>query len=363
MAESKTDKKGAGKSPKVSIIVPSWTGEISRLEKSIRQQTFQDYELEVVTGVSPAARARNIGASRTHGDILLFIDDDAFFGNPQVLERLVRTLESDPRMGVVGTSKLAPKTASRFQKAVARQVPRQVYPVLPNDTMSNPPLDKYGFTAVSTTCCAVRREAFDAVGGFDEVLTTGPEDTDFFYQLRRKGYMISVSGNTWVYHDPPANLRDLLRKSFWYGLGHALEARKSPERHMNVLALNRWYGPLLLVGAVLFFPFAFFVHPYFDPVRRIEIKFSPYKTLSTYAVLSGYVYGWYRGKPLKATTTYMGRKGAAEPGQADGGSTPEDTNTATSVSTAETPVPNGTADVPEAGSNSRTGDAGVQVSS
>jgi hypothetical protein len=96
-----------------------------------------------------------------------------------------------------------------------------------------------------------------------------------------------------------------------YGLGHALEARKSPERRMDILALNRWYGPLLLVGAALFFPLAFFVHPYFDPVRRIEIKFSPYKTLSTYAVLAGYTYGWYLGKPRKTTTTYMGRKGAA----------------------------------------------------
>jgi glycosyltransferase involved in cell wall biosynthesis len=303
---------GHKKSPKVSIIVPSWTGEVSRLEESIRQQTFSDYELEIVTGVSPAARARNLGARRTHGGILLFIDDDAYFGNPHVLERLVRVIESDPRMGVVGTSKLAPKTASRFQQAVARQVPRQVYPVLTEDTVSNPPLDSYGFTAVSTTCCAVRREAFEAVGGFDEGLTTGPEDTDFFYQLRRKGYKISVAGNTWVYHDPPATLRDLVRKSFWYGLGHALEARKSPERRMDILALNRWYGPLLLVGAALFFPFAFFVHPYFDPVRRIEIKFSPYKTLSTYAVLAGYAYGWYLGKPRKTTTTYMGRKGAAE---------------------------------------------------
>jgi GT2 family glycosyltransferase len=319
--ERMAEKNGHKKRPKVSIIVPSWTGDVSRLEESIRQQTFQDYELDVVTGVSPAARARNIGAGRTHGDILLFIDDDAFFGNPHVLERLVRTLQSDPLMGVVGTSKLAPKTASRFQKAVARQVPRQVYPVLPRDTVSNPPLDKYGFTAVSTTCCVVRREAFEAVGGFDEGLTTGPEDTDFFYRLRRKGYKISVAGNAWVYHDPPANLRDLLRKSFWYGLGHALEAKKNPERRMNLLALNRWYGPLLLVGAVLFFPVAFFVHLYFDPVRRVEIRFSPYKTLSSYAVLLGYAYGWYRGKPDKAATTYMGREGArtkdelAEPGE------------------------------------------------
>jgi glycosyltransferase involved in cell wall biosynthesis len=298
-------------SPRVSIIIPSWTGKVDRLRQSIEQQTFRDYEVDVVQGVSPAARARNIGAARARGEILVFVDDDAYFGHPRVLELLIAALTRDPQIAVAGSSKLAPRAATPLQRKIARQVPRTIYPVVRADSESNPPLDQYGFTAISTTCCAVRRAVYEEVGGFDEQLTTGPEDTDFFYRIRRQGYRLFVAGNTWVYHDPPASVRDLLRKSFWYGLGHALEARKNPERGMAVLPLNRWYGVIMLVLALLAFPASFFVHFYFDPARRIVIGFRPLKTLSTYAVLCGYVYGWYHGPPRKPATTYMGR--AARP--------------------------------------------------
>ena len=82
---------------------------------------------------------------------------------------------------------------------------------------------------------------------------------------------------------------------------------------MAVLPLNRWYGHLGLLALVLGFPLAFFVHYYFDPLRRLVFGFRPLKTLSTYASLCGYVYGWYRGKPDKAPATYGGvRSGRRE---------------------------------------------------
>ncbi|HUS16103.1 MAG TPA: glycosyltransferase, partial [Chloroflexia bacterium] len=300
--------------PSVSIIVPSWTGSIDRLRASIEAQTFRDYEIEVVVGVSPAARARNVGAARSRGDILLFVDDDAYFGHPRVVEMLVNCLRADPGIAVVGTSKLAPPTASRLQRAIARQVPRMVYPIVRQNRESNPPLDRYGFTAITTTCCAVRRSVYEAVSGFDEGLTTGPEDTDFFYRVRRLGHRLIVAAECWVYHDPPADLRDMLRKSFWYGLGHALEARKNPERRMALLPLDHWYGKVLLLGALPAFLPALFVHYYFDPVRRVRIGFRPLKKLSTYAVLAGYVYGWFHGAPTRPATTYRGQAAAQSAG-------------------------------------------------
>jgi glycosyltransferase involved in cell wall biosynthesis len=297
--------------PRVSLIVPSWTGEIARLRASIERQTFRDYEIEVVTGVSPAARARNVGAARARGAILLFIDDDAYFGHPGVMQQLVDVLDRDPMVAVAGSSKLAPRSATRLQRAIARQVPRTVYPVQPEDMESNPPTDRYGFTAITTTCCAVRRDVYEQAGGFDERLTTGPEDTDFFYRVRRLGYRLVIAGRCWVYHDPPGGMRDLVRKSFWYGVGHALEARKNPERRMALLPLDRWYGKLVPLLAVIGFPAALFVHYYFDPVRKLVIDFRPLKTISTYAVLWGYVYGWFHGPPKAAATTYRGRKAAS----------------------------------------------------
>ena len=72
---------------------------------------------------------------------------------------------------------------------------------------------------------------------------------------------------------------------------------------MAVLPLDRWYGQLGLLAAVMGLPLAFFVHYYFD-TRRLVFGLRPLKTLSTYAGLCGYVYGWYHGKPRKAPVTY-----------------------------------------------------------
>ena len=327
--------------PEVSIIIPSWTGDVDRVTLSIRSQTYRNYTIEVVSGIGPAARARNVGAARTTGEILLFIDDDAYFGHETVLEELVTLLERDPEVAAAGTSKVLPQHSNLLKKAIARQVPRMVYPVVPRTVESNPPLDRYGFTAITSTCCAVRRDVFMQVGGFDEDLTTGPEDTDFFYRVRQLGYKIVVAGNTWVYHDPPGKVVDLLRKSFWYGIGHALEARKHPERHMAVIPLDRWYGKLALLGAVLAFPAALFVHYYFDPVRRLAFGFRPLKTLSTYAVLCGYVYGWYNRKPMQADT-YMGQARATgqhpEPGEQIAGTEARTTNRARATSALKHPA-------------------------
>src|SRR6266567_877435 len=87
--------------PKVSIIIPSWTGEVSRPMRSIEQQTFRDYEVEVVQRASPLAHARNLGAQRARADILLFVDDDITLGHEHVLQQMVDLLESDTQIAIV----------------------------------------------------------------------------------------------------------------------------------------------------------------------------------------------------------------------------------------------------------------------
>jgi cellulose synthase/poly-beta-1,6-N-acetylglucosamine synthase-like glycosyltransferase len=288
----------AATTPRVSIIIPSWSGEVSRPMRSIEQQTFRNFEVTVVQepGLN---RARNLGAARSRGEILVLIDDDMTLGHERVLETMVDLMDSEPHIGIVGVSLQVPVLANWFQRAVARQVPRYVDPILSQHMLSNPPLDRHGFTAVKGGCCAIRRTIFQEVGGFDENALRG-EDTDFFYRVRRRGHDLALAANCWAYHPPPARVSELLRKSFSYGVGHALEARKSPERGMAMLPLDRWYGVLGLLAAVMSFPIACFIHYYFDPVRHLVVSFRPLKTLSTYATLCGYVYGWYHARPAPA---------------------------------------------------------------
>lgn len=276
----------------VSIVIPSWSGDVARLRDSIGRQTFREYHVEVVRGVSPAARARNLGVAATSGEYLLFVDDDAYFGHDRVLEMLLERLRTDPSIGVVGPSKLIPPDATPLQRRIAAEVPRWVYPVVDADIESNPPLDRHGFTGITTTCCLMRRAVFEEIGGFDERLTTG-EDTDVFYRLRRAGYRFVIPRDCWVYHDPPSRLAELLRKSFRYGMNHAWEARKWPERGMDVVPLDRWYGKLFVLASPLFLLPSLFVNVYFEPKRQLRVGLRPLKALSTYATLFGYTWGWF----------------------------------------------------------------------
>src|SRR6266566_9601911 len=128
--------------PKVSIIIPSWTGEVSRPMRSIEQQTFRDYEIDIVQRISPVAHARNLGVQRTRGDILFFVDDDITLGHEHVLQQMVDLLESDAQIAIVGLPLQVPVEANRFQHAVAQQVPRYVDPIVSDTLVSNPPLDR-----------------------------------------------------------------------------------------------------------------------------------------------------------------------------------------------------------------------------
>ena len=142
-------------------------------------------EIEVVRGVRPNGRARNLGVARTSAPLLVFVDDDAVLGDERVIERLVAPLLADPSIGVTGASKLLPPDAPWFQRWVAREVPRIIHPIVDQPLESNPDPPSF-YCEITTTCCAMRREVFDAAGGFDEALLRGV-DTEFFVRIGASG--------------------------------------------------------------------------------------------------------------------------------------------------------------------------------
>ena len=169
--------------PHIALIIPSLDGDVEPLLASVRRQTLQPSEIEVVRGVRPNGRARNQGVARTCAPLLLFVDDDAVLGDEHVIERLVAPLLADPSIGVTGASKLLPPDAPWFQRWVAREVPRIVHPIVDQPLETNPDPPSF-YCEITTTCCAMRRDVFEASGGFDGSLVRGV-DTEFFVRVRR----------------------------------------------------------------------------------------------------------------------------------------------------------------------------------
>jgi glycosyltransferase involved in cell wall biosynthesis len=165
----------------IAVVVPSLDGDVTRLLASIRQQTYQPSQVEVVVGVRPNGRARNQGVAKTHSEYLVFVDDDAILGSEDIIQKLIDPLIADPSIAITGASRLIPPDSSPFQQWVAHEVPRIEHQIVdePLETNPDPP---YFYCEITTTCCAMRRDLFDQIGGFDDALIRGV-DTEFFVRI------------------------------------------------------------------------------------------------------------------------------------------------------------------------------------
>ncbi|HPO12878.1 MAG TPA: glycosyltransferase [Candidatus Hydrogenedentes bacterium] len=209
--------------PRVSVIVPSLDGYrngcVPRLLESIHKQTFTDYEIHVVKGIFPQGKAINQGASQAEGEILLILDDDSALADEEVFERLVKTLEADPAIGMAGASIVLAPDASPFQQRAARQFPRFNTPVV--DRITDSDLACHG-------CCAIPKRIFEEVGREREDLIRGL-DPDLRVRLRAAGYRVVLAPNTRIYHPMPESWSKLLRIFFRNGYGSAYAQKFEPD--------------------------------------------------------------------------------------------------------------------------------------
>ncbi|WP_345133512.1 glycosyltransferase [Dactylosporangium darangshiense] len=123
----------------------------------------------VVAGGRPA-HGRNAGARVAHRSLLLFLDADVQ-PTPEVLSQLAAGF-ADPAVNAMHV-RLMPLSGSWFVRLCYRMLDRHFQVC-----------DRLGLPQGLGALVAVRREAFDRVGGFDETVVAG-EDSHFFRQLGR----------------------------------------------------------------------------------------------------------------------------------------------------------------------------------
>jgi GT2 family glycosyltransferase len=294
----------AGFRPYVAVVIPSLRKATEELVARLRAQTWAPDDIQVVIGVKPNGRARNLGvqAALARGmplsdSVLVFIDDDALPGSSRVIETLITILLggnqlSEP-IGVVGAARVLPSGSSWFQRRVAAEIPRTVNGIPTSPLESNPPLEGYGHSLITTTCCALKLSVFQEAGGFSETLSSGV-DTDFFFRVRQRGYHFILAPGEHVEHPAPRNPCELWRKFYWYGIGYSQETRRRPAQKMG----PRLHTPLrravfILASTLWLVPNVFILYSYGYP--HFELGFRPLKALSTYAVAWGYHNGWRLG--------------------------------------------------------------------
>jgi GT2 family glycosyltransferase len=145
-------------------------------------------------------RACNQGARETSAPFLLFLNPDATLG-PGALEALVRLLETRPRVGIVGprtrssNGDIQVSTGADLSLASEWRQRRLVLGVFGRDPRALAEADarhaaEHAPGWVSGACLLARRDAFEAVSGFDERFFLYEEDADLCRRVRAAGWQV-----------------------------------------------------------------------------------------------------------------------------------------------------------------------------
>jgi len=209
-----------------------------RLEAIVVDTASGDGTPELVETGFPAARlvrlAANVGfaaaanraAAHARGDALLLLNPDAWLLD-DALERLAERLEGDCRLAVVAPRLEYPDGRPQLGWAPDRGVLGEAVQKLLNRLEERPRLVRVAEAAARVAlgpgwytgaCLLVRRRAFEAVGGFDEVFVLYFEDADLGLRLRRAGWRAAREDTAQVAHvrggsTPPEGTGLLYRRS------------------------------------------------------------------------------------------------------------------------------------------------------
>jgi len=248
------------KSPRVSVVIPLKEDNdfIRETLEHLRQVDYPNFEILVLpdestdwgnevhvipTGpVGPAAK-RDLAFEHATGDILAFLDDDAYPAEDW-LTNAVRYFD-DPTVAAVGGPAITPESdglmlqASGYVYASLLGGGNYAYRYIPQ---SRREVDDY------PTCnLLVRRADFEAVGGFDTRFWPG-EDTKLCLDLTQSlSKKIIYAPDVVAYHHRRALFGPHLRQVRSYALHRGYFAKRFPETSLRL----SYFLPALLLASLV----------------------------------------------------------------------------------------------------------------
>ena len=146
------------------------------------------------------AKACNQGAHAARGKYLVFLNNDTI-PKPGWLEPLIQEVYSHDDVAVVGSKLLYPDNSIQHAGVVISRLYRTPYHLFLGVPESLPAVNtRKEFQAVTAACMLVRKEPFEAVGGFDEGFVNGFEDVDLCLKIRHLGKKVVYQPKSCLYH-------------------------------------------------------------------------------------------------------------------------------------------------------------------
>lgn len=135
------------------------------------------------------AAGRNAGVPEVGGELVFFLDDDARLGDPGALARLEERFAADPSLGLVQL---------RVDPDDGGPIAREWVPRLRIGDRTRPS----DATVVWEGAVAMRRAAFDAIGGWAAELWGVHEGVDLAWRVMDAGYRVEYAGDIGALHPP-----------------------------------------------------------------------------------------------------------------------------------------------------------------
>jgi len=208
------------------------------------------------------ARGANLGARRATGEVLLFLNPDAFL-QPGCVAELARAIDTRPVPCLIGGRILnADRTEQRGARrgeitltsalmslsGLARAAPglRRFEVHWEDQALPDQPTPA---PTISGACFCMRREDFDAVQGFDEKYFLHVEDVDLCWRVRLAGGSVLFHPKAEVIHLGHTSQTSPLMVELYKGLGLARYFRKRAAG--PAAALAAWLlSPVIICTAV-----------------------------------------------------------------------------------------------------------------
>jgi O-antigen biosynthesis protein len=178
---------------------------------------------------SGLATARNEGFRAARGELVAYLDADAF-PSEEWPYYLALGLDSS-NVGGVGGPNLPPRGDPAGAHVVARSPGGPVHVLVSDDRAEHVPGCNMAFWKI----------LLSEVGGFDPVYTQAGDDVDLCWKTLDRSWSISFHPAAVVWHHRRSGLRTYLRQQWVYGRSEALVEARHPQR-FTAAGTARWRG-------------------------------------------------------------------------------------------------------------------------
>ena len=241
--------------PRISVVVCSYNGSrtIRDTCEGLQNLEYPNFEVIVVDDGSTddtasiaieagfrvistvnrgLSSARNTGMEAATGEIVAYIDDDAY-PDPQWLTYIAATFLKAERgsLAGVGGPNIAPPDDGQIADCVTRSPGGPAHVLLSDQTAEHIPGCNMAFL----------KSCLQAIGGFDPQFRVAGDDVDICWRLQKHGWALGFSPAAVVWHHRRNSVRNYFRQQKGYGKAEAMLERKWPDKY-NAAGHLVWSG-------------------------------------------------------------------------------------------------------------------------